>query len=108
MLRFTEMTVRRVECHELEDFIRIEVYGFDDPEGNFSIVAMEKWGNDSCHFFAVKKKPLSEYERTMLEEWKQDPLGRQTHFLHFLYVILQDMANNGHIEEGNWLISVSW
>lgn len=95
-------TVKQIEHHELEKYIQ-EVYGFEDPK--FSIVAMEEWNNDSDHLFHMKKEPLDPYDQKGLDRWKAYPLD---HHPYRLRVILQDMVNNGHLEEGNYLISVCW
>lgn len=98
------MMVKRVEYHELEKHIR-HVYGFEDPKGLFSVVAMEEWNNDSDHLFRMERKPLDKWERRDLDEWRARPLG---FFRYRLHTILQDMVNNGYLEEGNHLIAVCW
>ena len=97
------ITVRRVEYSELEEYIK-HIYGFEDPKGRFSVVAMEEWGNSSNYLFHMKKKPLNKWEQSDLDSWKANPLVPQW----MLRVILQDMVNGGHLEEGNYLIAVCW
>ena len=97
------MTVRRIEYGALEEYIK-RIYGFEDPKGMFSIVAMEEWGNGSNHLCQMKKKPLNKWEQSDLDGWKANPLVGQW----VLCVILQDMVNHGHLEEGNYLVAVCW
>ena len=101
-MKLKKMTVSKVGYSELDYFIRwIYCLG---TKREFSIVAMEEWRNDSYHLFSLKKKPLNECEERDLTEWKTDPFG-----CHYkLRVILQDLVNNGHLEEGNLLIEVCW
>ncbi len=103
-MKLETMTVNIVECHELELHIRL-FYAFEDPKGMFSIVAMEEWTNDSDHLYDLKKRPLDEWEQKDLDKWKGDPLGFHPYTLR---PILQDMMNNGHLEEGKLLIRVCW
>ena len=103
-MKLETMTVNRVDYKELESHIR-QVYSFEDPRGMFSIVLMEEWTNDSDHLFHVRKEPLDKWEQEEFNTWKADPLGFHQYRLH---VILQDMANNGHISKGDLLIGVCW
>ena len=103
-MKLETRTVNKVEYHKLEAHIR-QVYDFEDPKGMFSIVAIEEWTNDSDHRFHMEKKPLSEWDQKYLDAWKANPLG----FCQYtLRPILQDMVNNGHLEEGNLLVTVCW
>lgn len=103
-MKFKTMTIRQVEYHELEAHIR-QVYGFEDPKELFSIIAMQEWRNDSQHLFCLNRKPLDKWQQRDLDKWKADPLGFHQ---YRLYAILQDMVNNGHLEEGFLLVTVCW
>ena len=101
-MKANPITVKQVEYHKLEKYIQ-QVYGFEVPE--FSIVGMEEWNKDSYHLFHMKKKPLNPYDQKALDRWKAAPLEFPRYVLRR---ILQDMVNNGHLEEGSYLISVFW
>ena len=103
-MKVETITVNKVEYKKLEAHIH-QVYGFEDPKEMFSIVAMEEWGNDSDHLFHMEKKLLEKWDQHHLDKWKADPLGWHTYILR---VILQDMVNNGYLEEGDLLIEVCW
>jgi len=103
-MKIEQVTVNQIEYHELEAYIR-QVYGFDDPKEIFSIVAMEEWRNDSQHSFCLTRESLDEWQQRNLDRWKADPLGFHQYTLR---EILQDMVNNDHLEEGEYLILVCW
>ena len=90
------------ECWDLEELIK-GVYGiFDDRY--FSIIAMEEWHNDSSHEFSVSRGPISKWGRADLDGFMQTSGSVN----YGLYLLLQDMCNQGHIEEGEYLVRVSW
>jgi len=103
-MKTEKKTVHVVEYQELEEWIR-QVYEFEDPKHMFSVVAMEEWNNDSEHLFPLRKEPLDKWQQKELDDWKSEPLGYHSYKLH---TILQDMTNNGRLEEGNLLVSVYW
>jgi len=90
------------EYWDLEDLIK-KVYGiFDDRY--FSIIAMEEWHNGSSHEFSVSRGPFNKWERADLDEFMQTSGSKN----YMLYILLQDMCNQGHIEEGEYLVRVCW
>lgn len=103
-MKVNPVTVNEADYKELEAHIR-QVYGFEDPNEMFSIVAMEEWNNDSNYLFHMEREPLNVWDQKKFDEWKADPLGFHQYRLRG---ILQDMVNNGHLKEGSYLISVCW
>jgi len=90
-----------VDDNILEAFIK-RVYGITD--WNFSLVAMEEWHNDSEHEFSVSREPLDKWQAQDLD----DLMFNNGSANYMLSVLFQDMCNNGHIEEGEYLVRVCW
>lgn len=83
---------------ELEDLIK-KTYGH-----SYEFVAQEELMNDMSKTYSVKKE--------VLEQWDQEDLdgfitsGRIKNWR--THTILTDLANKGIIEEGDYLINISW
>ena len=112
--KFGENCYKYIECHDLERFI-VKVYGVFEfspawkrgsklPYTNFSIVAMEEWGNYQEHSFTVKRERLDKWDREGLREFMESPCNKS----YMLHILLTDMCNNGYIEPGEYLVSVYW
>lgn len=96
-LKHTKEVKIIVDYNDLEAFIE-EIYGHE-----YEIVSMEEWNNSESHTFNIKGERIDDYNMkyiTFLE--KGNPKQ------YSLRVILIDMCNNGYIEEGNYLINISW
>ena len=70
---------------------------------DYEFIADVECGNDSNHIFNIKKEVLNKYDKEHLNEWKLT--GKGTFMAHY---ILTELANMGVLEEGRYLISVSW
>lgn len=103
-MKFETITVNKVAYGELEAHIH-RVYGIDVNQFGFSAVSMEEWQNNGDHRYKVKKEPLNEWKQEALDKWMANPHGDHKFILH---IILQDMANNGHVPEGTLLVGVFW
>lgn len=89
-LKFETKIYKEVDYHDLEQFI-FEIYG-----EQYESVAEEEWNNYSSHEFNVKKQVDFDKDKTI------DIFDGGVH------EILQNLVNRDLIEEGNYLISVSW
>lgn len=87
-----------MEYGELEKLIK-QTYG-----KAYEFVAEEELMNDVIKSFIVKKETLNEWDQVALDKFKATGRtgGWRTN------VLLTDMCNQGLIEEGNYLIIVSW
>jgi len=96
-LKTKRVEYTEVDYQDLESLIR-EVYGKPD----YDIVADEEWNNDSDHTFTVEPK-LDMYQTQDIEQFKATGEA-----MYRLGTILDDLCANGHIEPGEYLISVCW
>ena len=87
-----------VSYKDLERLIR-EVY----QQPKYEIVADEEWNNDSDYTFSVERKELDQWQAKDIDGLKTNGTAQ-----YGLPSILADLCNNGHIEPGEYLISVCW
>jgi hypothetical protein len=97
-LAYKEVTLRKVDYQDVDDLIA-EVYGRE-----YEIVPSEEWNNMQDHEVTVEKGEIDEYDQKKLNRFKNGD-GIPS---YMLYALLTDMCNNGHIEPGEYLISVDW
>lgn len=96
-LEHTKKTVIEVDYSDLEDFIE-ENYNVE-----YNIIAGEETGNDEYLSYTIKNEYLTNYDYLNLRKWTETGNG-----MYLLSNILQDLCVKGLIEEGNYLIHVSW
>ena len=100
--RFTTETFHSIDVYDLNALIA-ETYGFDEFEGNLEAP------NDSVHSFKVEKL---ENRHPSLEGFQQKALAEilddKSCEIYLIHNVLDDMADKGIIEEGNYLVEVSW
>lgn len=99
-LKCTKEVVFRTDYHAVEELIQ-EVYGC-----YYEIMPMEEVGSSqyaATYEKTTKKGVLKEYELADIESLKS---GDPSQFI--LSSIFKDLVNNGHIEEGKYVIDVSW
>ena len=96
-LKYEEITYKQVEYHELEDLI-LHVY-----KQEYEIVVGEEQRNDSLIRCRVEKEEFDNYSKERVKEFIET--GDESYMLTYL---LQDMCNRDIIEEGNYLIDISW
>lgn len=87
-----------VDYKDLQQFIR-EVYG----QPQYDIVADEEWNNDSSYTFTVERGEPDQWQAKDVESLRTTGTAE-----YGLGSILADLANNGHIDLGEYLISVCW
>jgi hypothetical protein len=86
-----------VDGSDLEELIR-ETYGH-----SYELTADMECRNDSEYEYMLKKKELNEYQKKDLAKFIQ------TGEYYFIWnTLLQDMVNRSILDEGNYLIRVSW
>lgn len=88
--------VIELEYYEFQDLVKKQ-YGHD-----FSFVADQECGNDSSHQFIINGI-IDDYEEGELQLFKDDGV-----YNLLANVLLNDLANRGVIEKGNYIISVCW
>lgn len=98
MLKHKAETVIRVDYGDLEKLIE-ELYG----DHEFQIACVEEASNDTSLTFTVKKEPLDQWAQAAVDKWRRTGQG-----LYITSHLLQDMANNGHVPEGNYVVDISW
>jgi hypothetical protein len=90
-------TVIEVDYKELEDLIK------DTYRHEFDIVADQEWNNDESHSVEFQKGVSDNYTRRTVDTFKKDGSGN-----FVLYALMQDMVNEGILEEGQYLIGICW
>jgi hypothetical protein len=97
--KFERLEVIEVDYSDLNDLVH-RVYGNKDYE----FVADEEMNNDSTKLYRdVGREGVDSYEEEKLEKFKKG--GIETYITRTL---LEDMCRSGHLEPGNYLISVCW
>lgn len=96
-LKCKKETVIVVDYGDLDNFIS-KVYDVD-----FEVVADQELMNDVDKKISVKKSVLNKWEQQDLDDFKS---GKIKTFM--LYTLMTDLANRDLIEEGNYLIEISW
>lgn len=96
-MKYTEKKFYYVEYHDLEQKIE-EVYGH-----YYEIPPNEECGNDVSLEFNVDSTGVTGWELDKLNDFKA---GLEPQWA--LSYILKDLASNGHIPAGNWIVRVSW
>lgn len=96
-LKSVTKTVINVNYSDLNKFIT-EVYGKD-----FEFAVDVESSNDVSHSYTVKKEELTEWNRKHIDNFIAT--GRYGYITRSLLI---DMANKGLIEEGDYIVDVSW
>lgn len=96
-LKYEEITYKQVEYHELEDLI-LHVY-----KQEYNIAAGEEKVNSVSLRCNVEKEELSDWDVITIREFVE---GKRSSYV--LSRLMQDMCNRDIIEEGNYLIDISW
>ena len=86
----------QIECSDFEAFVK-EITGH-----TFEFVADQECGNDSQHSFRAKPEML-DFE---VEEWEEFKKTGEGDFM--AHTIFNGLCKDGHIEPGEYLISVCW
>ena len=97
MLSTETVTYTQVDYSELEQFI-FEVYGM-----HIEIVADQELSNDTKSTYYIRKEVLYEGDAENLESWLSG-----NYVPYMLNTLLTDMCNRELIEEGEYLVQVSW
>ena len=95
--RITKETVFQVDDNVFDQMIN-KVYGKTD----FSFVASEKMSNDTAKTFDVSKEPLDECDQDILDEFIKGNCQ------WVAAILFNDLCNKGIIEEGEYIVNVSW
>lgn len=93
----TEITYKVISYGDIDNLIR-KTYGHE-----FDIVADQEVCNGANLNFNVSKGTVESYDKQRLESFVEFGTG------HFIgHLILTDLCNKDLLEEGNYLIKVSW
>jgi len=90
-------TIHKLDYSDLERIIKA-VYKQD-----YSVAAAEEVGNDSALTFSVKSEPLDKWQQESMEEFKT-----KGDYSYSTSTILQDLANNNYLPEGDYVIEICW
>lgn len=71
-------------------------------KNNYDIVAYEELNNYSSKEYNIKKKKLSPYDEKNLQNFID------TDYQWVTQILFQDLCNKGILEEGKYIIDVSW
>ena len=98
-LKLKSQTVQIVDYNDLCNFIE-EAYGID----KFEYVALEELNNYSYKNYSIRKGEFDDYDLRKLEKFKQNP----TSVNYITGILLTDLCNKGWLEEGDYMVHVSW
>ena len=96
-LKCEKKVVIKVEYSDLEKYIK-SLYGYE-----LCIQADQETGNDESLDFDVTKEEIIGYDAVDVEKFKTT--GK---YNFFLGTLLTHMCNEGQLEEGNYIINVSF
>ena len=96
-MKLTTKTVHKVDYHDFDKMVQ-QTYNRPDYE----CVAWEEWSNNESHEIPVDGY-VAEYDRGELEEFKNGTGNYVS-----AYSLLDDMASQGLIPTGDYLIEVYW
>ena len=96
-LKCNKKTVFIVKASDLEVFIK-EFYGRE-----YEIAAGEEEGNDTIVECVVDKKRLCKYDKDCIKKWLD---GENVYFL--LNDLMDDMYSKGVLENGTYMVDISW
>lgn len=97
-LEYEQISYRQLDYNDLENFIA-QHYGIKE----YSIPCVMECGNDTSFTIRAQAGELDQYDNKVLEMVKA---GREPPFS--LSVVLQDLCNKGLVDEGSYLVKVSW
>jgi len=105
-----EECVRFISYKDLENLIT-SVYGVYQTEPlhpygyfNFNLPYLMQWNNDEMHEVQARREKLDKWQQEDIDDFMKDPYGTE----YTLDTLLVDMCNNGYIEEGVYIVEVSW
>lgn len=92
-------TITEITYDELEKLVK-EKLGYKD----YNFGAVQECGNDSSHQFTVEKEfEDEEYDQETIEQWEKGEFVNYSNG-----IILNKLCKEGHIPEGNYLVTVCW
>jgi len=90
-------TIFQMDDHIFDQIVN-EFYGMTD----FSLVADQELGNDSSYVYNTSNNSAS-YDKETLKNFKNNE------FVSFVApVLFNDLCSNGVLEEGEYVINISW
>ena len=90
-------TIISIDYNELDKLVK------ENYKQKFEVVEDLELSNDSDKLISVSKEKLSIYEEANIRKFVDTG-----HYNWTTHTLLKDMCNKGIIEEGDYLIKVSW
>lgn len=106
-----ELLVKIVDYYDFDQIVN-ETYSNESHKTNYEFVADEECGNDEDHLFdGISRTPkytwsYNEEVKARVAKWALGQAGRYEN--PTTNELLFDLCAKGVIEEGNYLIRVSW
>lgn len=94
--------IKKIEYYYTPYYVLEEIIK-EKFDKNFSVISDLEAGNGLCYDFEVKKKELKEYEQQNLLSWMKGE-----YMCYMTPTLLQLLVNRDILQEGNYLINVSW
>lgn len=98
-LKHTKVTAIKVKYKDLEEFIQKQY------STEYCFIRDYECRNDSTHELTIKKAELDGYEEKDLKQLRD---GRSGDGTFFASTALIDLCNKDIVEEGTYIIEVSW
>lgn len=98
-LKVIKKTIYEIDEYDFNEFV-MKKYG-----GNFEFVAQHEANNDSQYSFNARKKTTkdSSYLLSIKEDIRKGAYG-----MHSVYAVFECLLEDGHIDEGEYVIEVCW
>jgi hypothetical protein len=90
-------TMIHVGYKELERLIA-DTYGH-----KFSVVSDQEWSNHEAHTLKFIRETLHANDHVKVQEFRASGRGN-----FILFPLMQDMVNSGVLDEGEYVIEISW
>lgn len=99
-LKYNQICYKEIDYCDWDDFVNACIPEFN---GEYECVPYEEWNNDSSHEVHVDSE-MSKWDVKDME--KMILTGKPSHYS--LYIISSYLCNKRLLDEGNYLIKVSW
>ena len=96
------LQVSKKTIFEMNDNVFDQIVNRAYGKTDFSLVANEELSNDISKKYTILKKKLSEYDQKDLAQFIDSDKSWVS------YILIQDLCNKGILEEGVYIINVSW
>lgn len=89
----------KCDASEIEA-LAVKAYGMTE----YNFASCEESGNDSSHEFTVTNR----VDRTEQDDWDDAVQSKGASLRYNTYLLLDRLCSDGHLDEGEYVVRVSW